>query len=156
MLISKITALVLAGVILANCASSSDEEGFCRRNTGLCVVAGIIVVAAVAAVVIEGAALAEINSASDIRLKRNVVPVATLPNGLQLYSFRYWNDDRTFVGVLAQDLLADGRFRHAVSTSENGYYLVNLGALGLGVTGSSEEFFEASQRAIVEAEPIAN
>ena len=52
---------------------------------------------------------------SDLRLKQDVLPVEALPNGLQLYSFRYWNDDRTFVGVMAQDLLEDERFHHAVS-----------------------------------------
>jgi hypothetical protein len=93
---------------------------------------------------------------SDLRLKQDVCPVEILPNGLQLYSFRYWNDDRTFIGVMAQDLLKDERFRHAVSEGGNGYYAVDLAALGLDVVGSREEFFEASQRALDGAEPVIN
>jgi hypothetical protein len=93
---------------------------------------------------------------SDLRLKQDICPVETLPNGLQLYSFRYWNDDRTFIGVMAQDLLKDKRFRHAVSQGKSGYYSVDLAALGLDVVGSREEFFEAGQRALDGAEPVVN
>ena len=93
---------------------------------------------------------------SDLRLKQDICPVETLPNGLQLYSFRYWNDDRTFIGVMAQDLLKDERFRHAVSQGKSGYYIVDPAALGLDVVGSREEFFEAGQRALDGAEPVVN
>ena len=79
-----------------------------------------------------------------------------LPNGLQLYSFRYWNDDRTFVSVMAQDLLEDERLRHSVIEDESGYYMVDLEVLGLDVIGSRSQFFEAGQRAVAEAEPVAN
>ena len=96
------------------------------------------------------------NVASDLRLKQDICPVETLPNGLQLYSFRYWNDDRTFIGVMAQDLLKDKRFRHVVSQGKSGYYSVDLAALGLDVAGSREEFFEAGQRALDCAEPVVN
>ena len=93
---------------------------------------------------------------SDLRLKRDIRPVETLPNGLQLYSFRYWNDDRTFVSVMAQDLMEDERFGHAVIEDESGYYKVNFAALGLGIEGSREQFREAGRKAIEEAEPAAN
>ena len=93
---------------------------------------------------------------SDLRLKQDVLPVETLPNGLQLYSFRYWNDDRTFVGVMAQDLLEDERFRHAVSEHKSGYYVVDLAALDLDIAGSREQFFEAGRRALDGAEPVIN
>ena len=93
---------------------------------------------------------------SDLRLKQDVLPVEALPNGLQLYSFRYWNDDRTFVGVMAQDLLEDERFRHAVSEHKSGYYVVDLAALGLDIAGSREQFFEAGQHALDGAEPVIN
>jgi hypothetical protein len=93
---------------------------------------------------------------SDLRLKQDVLPVETLPNGLQLYSFRYWNDDRTFVGVMAQDLLEDERFRHAVSEHKSGYYVVDLAALDLDIAGSREQFFEAGQHALDGAEPVIN
>jgi hypothetical protein len=94
--------------------------------------------------------------ASDLRLKQDVRPVETLPDGLQLYSFRYWNDDRTFVSVMAQDLLEDERFRHAVSQDKSGYYVVDLAPLGLDVVGSREQFFEAGQHALDSAEPVIN
>ena len=93
---------------------------------------------------------------SDLRLKQDVLPVETLPNGLQLYSFRYWNDDRTFVGVMAQDLLEDERFRHAVSEHKSGYYVVDLAALDLDIAGSRKQFFEAGQHALDGAEPVIN
>lgn len=93
---------------------------------------------------------------SDLRLKQDVRPVETLPNGLQLYSFRYWNDDRTFVSVMAQDLLEDERFSHAVIEDESGYYMVNLGALGLDIVGSRSQFVEAGQNALAKAEPVTN
>ena len=93
---------------------------------------------------------------SDARLKRDVSPFETLPNGLQLYSFRYWNDDRAFVGVMAQDLLADERFCHAVSTDRSGYRVVDLAALGLVVSGSRSQLLEAGRAALRAARPLTN
>ncbi len=154
MFIRKLTALAAASLMLANCATTPGEENFCQRNTALCVV-GVVVAVAVTAIGI-GMADSPDNFWSDIRLKRDVRPVETLPNGVQLYSFRYWNDDRTFVSVMAQDLLKDERFRHAVTEDESGYYLVDLGALGLGVAGSRSQFYEAGQSAMRAAEPITN
>jgi hypothetical protein len=156
-LIRKATTLALASLMLANCATAPGEESFCSRNTALCVVGGV----AIAAIVVFALAVAtgdkdRIGLASDVRLKRDVRPVGVLPNGLQLYSFRYWNDDRTFVSVMAQDVLADERFRHAVFADGSGYYMVNLDALGLDVAGSRSQFFEAGRSAVAEAEPVAN
>ena len=156
MLIRKVTALALASLILANCASAPGEESYCSRNTALCVIGGVLVVALVVGAVAGASSDNGGGLYSDLRLKQDVRPVETLPNGLQLYSFRYWNDDRTFVSVMAQDLLEDERFSHAVIEDESGYYMVNLGALGLGVAGSSEQFFEASQHALDGAEPVTN
>ena len=152
MFIRKLTALAVASVMLANCASTPGEDSYCQRNIALCVVGGAVAVAVVAI----GVFVAVRVDYSDIRLKRDVRPVETLPNGLQLYSFRYWNDDRTFVSVMAQDLLKDARFRHAVTEDESGYYLVNLGALGLSVAGSYSQFHEAGQNAMKAAEPVTN
>ena len=156
MFIRKLTALAVASLMLANCLSTPGEESFCGRNTALCVVGGLVATA----VVVFAIAMADSDddwwTGSDIRLKRDVRPVETLPNGVQLYSFRYWNDDRTFVSVMAQDLLKDARFRHAVTEDESGYYMVNLGALGLGVAGSRSQFYEAGQNAMRAAEPVTN
>ena len=73
-----------------------------------------------------------------------------------MYAFRYWNDDRTFASVMAQDLLEDERFRHAVIEDESGYYKVDLEALGLEVVGSRSQLIDAGQRALVEAAPVSN
>ncbi len=156
MLIRKVTALALASLILANCASAPGEESYCSRNTALCVIGGVLVVALVVGAVAGASSDNGGGLYSDLRLKQDVRPVETLPNGLQLYSFRYWNDDRTFVSVMAQDLLEDERFSHAVIEDESGYYMVDLGALGLDVTGSRSQFFEAGLNAVVEAEPVTN
>jgi len=68
---------------------------------------------------------------SDIRLKRDIRPVATLQNGLQLYSYRYIWDDVYHIGVMAQDLLKQADFRHAVRLTGDGFYVVNYEKLGL-------------------------
>ena len=70
----------------------------------------------------------------DARLKRNITPVAVLPNGITLYSYQFRRDPTTtYVGVLAQDLLnsENREFRDAVIVGTNGYYAVNYDALGL-------------------------
>jgi hypothetical protein len=42
---------------------------------------------------------------SDIRLKQDIVPLARLDNGLELYRFRYKGSDHTaYVGVMAQEV----------------------------------------------------
>ncbi len=68
---------------------------------------------------------------SDRRLKRDTRPIATLQNGLQLYSFRYIGDDVFYVGVMAQDLLKQAEFKDAVRTTSDGVYVVNYEKLGL-------------------------
>ncbi len=68
---------------------------------------------------------------SDIRLKRDVTHLATLSNGIRLYSFRYLWDETRHVGVMAQDLLADPNLHDAVSLHQSGYYMVDYGRLGL-------------------------
>lgn len=68
---------------------------------------------------------------SDGRLKRDIHLLATLDSGMKIYSFKYLWSDTTYVGVMAQDLLANPAWRDAVVTSPNGFYTVNYGALGL-------------------------
>ena len=157
MFIRKITALALSSVILVNCASTPGEEDYCSRNTAICVLG---MVAAVAAVIVVAAGVAYASNPpppafSDARLKRDIEQAGTLPNGLKLYSFRYWNDDRIFVSVMAQDLFEDERYRHAVSEDASGYYMVDLKALGLDVAGSRKQFLAAGQKAAAEATPVA-
>ena len=68
---------------------------------------------------------------SDRRFKRNIRAVATAPNGVQLYAYRYIWSDSFFVGVMAQDLLAHAQWRKAVVENANGYFSVNYAMLGL-------------------------
>lgn len=49
---------------------------------------------------------------------------------------------------MAQDLLQDGRFKHAVHLSPQGYYVVDLRALGLEITGDARQFVEAGGKAL--------
>jgi hypothetical protein len=71
---------------------------------------------------------------SDARLKRDVQLLATLDNGLKIYSFKYLWSDTTFVGVMAQDLLANPTFSHAVAIEPSGFYAVDYRVLGLTMT----------------------
>ncbi|MFO1172715.1 MAG: tail fiber domain-containing protein [Hyphomicrobiaceae bacterium] len=72
-------------------------------------------------------------AASDRRLKRDIELLATLDDGTKLYSFRYIDSfdpsGRTFVGVMAQDVLT--AHPDAVVTMSSGYYAVRYGRLGL-------------------------
>ncbi|MBS0384005.1 MAG: tail fiber domain-containing protein [Proteobacteria bacterium] len=71
---------------------------------------------------------------SDRRLKRDIRLLATLANGMKIYSFRYTWSDTVYVGVMAQDLLLARAWRRAVVRQANGYFAVNYGALGLRMT----------------------
>jgi hypothetical protein len=66
--------------------------------------------------------------ASDRRLKRNIVKVARLDNGLNLYRYRYkWSRER-YVGVMAQEVAAVRP--DAVVTGPDGYMRVDYRQLG--------------------------
>ena len=128
----RIAACVLAipaGGGLAGCTDDQTKEA-------------LIFFGSVAAMVLLGELLTHSHGTasenavaiSDVRLKTEIKPVAVMPNGLTLYSFRYRSDPAvTYVGVLAQDLLQNGNelFRHAVSVTPSGYYAVNYAELGL-------------------------
>ena len=66
---------------------------------------------------------------SDIRLKRDITPVARLDNGINLYSFRYRWSDQVYVGVMAQEVAAI--VPDAVVRASNGYLAVCYDRLGL-------------------------
>lgn len=71
---------------------------------------------------------------SDRRLKRDITLLATLANGMNIYSFRYLWSDTAYVGVMAQELLAKPQWRRAAVRQANGYFAVNYAALGLRMT----------------------
>ena len=67
---------------------------------------------------------------SDMRLKEDIVPLARLDNGLELYRFRYKGGDHTaYVGVMAQEVQKVEPA--AVSRDRDGYLMVDYDRLGL-------------------------
>jgi len=70
---------------------------------------------------------------SDCRVKENIQKIGTRA-GLPIYRFNYVWDKTPRTGVMAQDLLADGRYSHAVSRHPTGYYQVDYSQLPAGVT----------------------
>lgn len=67
---------------------------------------------------------------SDIRLKTDIVPLARLDNGLQLYRFRYRDDDHTaYVGVMAQEVQKIAP--NAVMADGHGYLMVDYDRIGV-------------------------
>jgi hypothetical protein len=66
-------------------------------------------------------------AASDIRLKRDIKRIGTLPSGLPTYEFSYiWGPER-YVGVMAQEALHYAP--EAVVMSANGFLMVNYANL---------------------------
>jgi Chaperone of endosialidase len=65
---------------------------------------------------------------SDIRLKRDLVALGRLDNGLALYRFRYLWSDQVYVGVMAQDV--QSMMPEAVVRGRDGYLRVNYDRLG--------------------------
>ena len=72
--------------------------------------------------IFNGSGSCTINAPSDRRLKRNIKRLATLAHGIKLYSFNYLWSDTTYVGVMAQDLLAVARWADAVHLGSDGFY----------------------------------
>jgi hypothetical protein len=70
-----------------------------------------------------------VEAASDIRLKRDVVLLGRLANGIGLYRYRYLWDDTVYVGVMAQEVAAI--VPRAVSAARDGFLRVNYARLGL-------------------------
>ncbi len=67
--------------------------------------------------------------ASDIRLKRDIVRVGALDNGLALYRYKYRDSEREYVGVMAQEVAAV--MPDAVQQGDDGYLRVDYGKLGI-------------------------
>jgi hypothetical protein len=66
---------------------------------------------------------------SDVRLKANIHRVGTTVLNLPLYTFQYRDQNGTYIGVMAQDVLKVAP--SAVFTDTNGYYMVDYGKLGI-------------------------
>ena len=66
---------------------------------------------------------------SDIRVKRDILQVGRLDNGIRLYRYRYVWDDQIYVGVMAQEVAEI--MPEAVVRGADGYLRVDYGQLGL-------------------------
>jgi len=66
-----------------------------------------------------------VHNKSDARLKRNIELIDTRNDGLKIYTFNYVWSDVTWIGVMAQDLLEQPQFAHAVRMDADGFYSVN-------------------------------
>ena len=73
---------------------------------------------------------------SDIRLKRDIVLVGHLDNGLALYRYRYFWSDAVYVGVMAQEVAE--KMPNAVTIGEDGYLRVDYQTLGLQLRTQAE------------------
>jgi outer membrane immunogenic protein len=70
--------------------------------------------------------------ASDVRLKRDLVRLRTLDNGIGIYRFRYFWSDELYVGVMAQEV--SKVIPEAVTEAPDGYLRVDYTRLGLQFT----------------------
>src|SRR5262249_31926183 len=66
---------------------------------------------------------------SDIRLKRDIVKLSRLSNGIHLYRYRYLWSDTQYVGVMAQEVSTT--VPAAVMRGADGYLRVDYDRLGL-------------------------
>jgi hypothetical protein len=75
------------------------------------------------------------STASDVRLKRDVVRVDAHPLGFGIYGFKYLWSDVEHVGVLAQEVAE--RVPAAVVEGPGGYLAVDYSAIGMEMTPRS-------------------
>ena len=92
---------------------------------------------------------------SDLRLKTHVTRAGETASGVGLYSFRYLGEDREFLGVMAQELLADEHNRDAVEAGADGYFRVDYARLGLAHL-VTEEMLAAGGRALRRAPALTH
>lgn len=64
-------------------------------------------------------------------IKTNVKKLHKLDNGIQLYSFQYISDTTRYVGLMADDLATNDKYRWAVINMGHGHYMINYEKLGL-------------------------
>jgi outer membrane immunogenic protein len=80
--------------------------------------------------------LAQPTAISDIRLKRDIMRIGQLDNGLTLYRYRYLWSDTVYVGVMAQEVAE--KAPNAVVMGEDGYLRVDYRTLGLQLRTQAE------------------
>jgi hypothetical protein len=121
-------------LLVAGCGyTPSGEPRFCEANKEVCLFVGAVIVGGLIASNSNGAdptpAPAPAPLPSDSRLKTDVTRVGALDGGPSLYAYRYIGSDEMFVGVLAEDLLADSRYAHLVQRGDDGFLRVDYSGL---------------------------
>ena len=142
----KLSVVMMIAVFLTGCQFDGKYQSvseYCEEKPAICVLIGAMIAGGVVALVNdsrnnEGNNQATVLPGSDLRLKENVRWLETLDNGIRLHAFPYRGDDRIFVGVLAQDVLAMPQFADAVVMHDSGYLTVNYSKLRLRVVGIGE------------------
>jgi hypothetical protein len=118
-----------ASAAAANAASRAASNAASRTASAAAANAASRAASAAAA---NAASRVRIPTVSDIRLKRDIVEVGQLPDGLHLYRYRYLWSDAVYVGVMAQEVLTIAP--DAVVRGDDGYLRVDYGRLGLQLT----------------------
>lgn len=125
-----------AMLLVAGCGyTPSGEPRFCEANKEVCLFVGAVIVGGLIASNSNGAdptpAPAPVPAPlpSDLRLKTDVTRVGALDGGPSLYAYRYIGSGEMFVGVLAEDLLADSRYAHLVQRGDDGFLRVDYSGL---------------------------
>jgi hypothetical protein len=145
---------ILAAAGLVHSANAIDLFGGLFQAPTACASAKDCVVAG-AEIDDEGTAKARAKSgsgpatgfASDRRIKSDVTQIGQLENGIKIYSFKFIWEDKTRVGVIAQDLLEREDTKAAVLQLSNGLLGVDYTALGLRVA-TLEQWREAGISAV--------
>ena len=144
-------ALPLSVVLALGGCGNEFSGPNCDVRPVLCALLAVGAVAAVVAIADSGNSggdgMYEPPTTSDARLKTDIRPYKTLDSGVRLYTFHYLGSTGTFIGPVAQDLLADPRFAGAVSVGSGGFYVVDLQALGLRVV-NREAMAAAGENAV--------
>ena len=83
-------------------------------------------------------------SESDIRLRRDIVLLGYLANGLPLYRFRYLWSDCAYVGVMAHEVMQV--MPEAVEVGEDGFMRVRYDLLGIQMVTWAQWLREQSPR----------
>lgn len=64
------------------------------------------------------------------RTRRNIKKLETLGSGITIYSYQFINDNTTYVGLLASDLVKHKLFKAYVVYMGEGSYMINYEKLG--------------------------
>ena len=75
-----------------------------------------------------GAGIGNLFKGSDVGLKENLEYIEKSPSGINIYEWNYKGEDQRYRGVIAQDLIAQGRL-DAIAEADNGYLAVDYSKL---------------------------